>query len=155
MAATIQEKHFEHLAEMFSSLEGPMNLLRKLHNHSNMSHDSGIGMNSSKLSNFSNLSLVSDVSRIDSNIDKDRSPAFWKSLLNMPIRAFLAQDKEDRWLLHNLFFGRTNGVILESGALNGIVFTTSHFFEKQLNWTAIHIEADIVNAEQLRNLRGQ
>jgi hypothetical protein len=37
----------------------------------------------------------------------------------------------------------------------GVVFSTSHFFEKQLNWTAIHIEADIVNAEQLRNLRGQ
>ena len=37
----------------------------------------------------------------------------------------------------------------------GMYFSTSYFFEKQLNWTAIHIEADIVNAEQLRNLRGQ
>lgn len=37
----------------------------------------------------------------------------------------------------------------------GMVFSTSHFFEKQLNWTAIHIEADMVNAEQLRGFRGQ
>ena len=37
----------------------------------------------------------------------------------------------------------------------GVLFSTSHFFEKQLNWTAIHIEADLVNAEQLRKLRGQ
>ena len=36
-----------------------------------------------------------------------------------------------------------------------MVFSTSHFFEKQLNWTAIHIEADMVNAEQLRSFRGQ
>eukprot|EP01036_Dinobryon_divergens_P036835 gene36835-48039_t len=86
---------------------------------------------------------------------QQRSPAFWNSLSTMPSSAFLAQDKEDRWMLHNLFFGRTNGVILESGALNGMYFSTSYFFEKQLNWTAIHIEADIVNAEQLRNLRGQ
>jgi hypothetical protein len=37
----------------------------------------------------------------------------------------------------------------------GMEFSTSHFFEKQLNWTAIHIEADMVNAEQLRGFRGQ
>ena len=37
----------------------------------------------------------------------------------------------------------------------GMVFSTSHFFEKQLNWTAIHIEADMVNAAQLRGFRGQ
>ncbi len=49
-----------------------------------------------------------------------RSSEFWNSMLTMPQSAFLAQDKEDKWLFHNLFFGRTNGVIVESGALNGL-----------------------------------
>ena len=49
-----------------------------------------------------------------------RSSEFWNSMLTMPQSAFLAQDKEDKWLFHNLFFGRTNGVIVESGALDGL-----------------------------------
>jgi hypothetical protein len=58
--------HFEHLPEMFSSLDGPMNLLRRLHNHSKMSHDSDIGMNSSRLSNLYNFS---GISRVDIGIN--------------------------------------------------------------------------------------
>ena len=50
-----------------------------------------------------------------------------------------AQSQEDVWLFENLFYGMKGGVILESGALNGVLFSTSMLFERFANWTAIHI----------------
>lgn len=52
-----------------------------------------------------------------------------------------AQDQEDVWLYENWFYGMQNGVIMESGALNGILFSTSYMFETFANWTAIHVGA--------------
>jgi hypothetical protein len=50
-----------------------------------------------------------------------------------------AQDMEDTWLYENWFYGVTHGIIMESGALNGLLFSTSHMFEHFANWTAIHV----------------
>jgi hypothetical protein len=50
-----------------------------------------------------------------------------------------AQDQEDVWLYENWFYGMTEGVIMESGALNGILFSNSRLFETFANWTAIHV----------------
>jgi FkbM family methyltransferase len=50
-----------------------------------------------------------------------------------------AQDHEDVWLYENWFYGLENGVIMESGALDGIKYSTSFFFETFLKWTSIHI----------------
>ena len=50
-----------------------------------------------------------------------------------------AQDMEDIWLYENWFYGMKNGVIMESGALNGLLFSTSYMFENFANWTAIHV----------------
>ena len=50
-----------------------------------------------------------------------------------------AQDQEDIWLFENWFFGMENGLILESGALNGILFSNSFLFENFANWTALHV----------------
>ena len=49
-----------------------------------------------------------------------------------------AQVGEDLWLYENWFFGMTNGVILESGALDGDLLSTSRMFEL-LNWKSVHI----------------
>jgi len=58
----------------------------------------------------------------------------------MPWRNFSrAQDQEDIWLYENWFYGHSNGLILESGALDGFVFSTSFMFERYLKWTAIHV----------------
>lgn len=51
----------------------------------------------------------------------------------------LAQDQEDVWLYENWFYGMREGVIMESGALDGILFSTSSFFEEFAGWTAIHV----------------
>ena len=50
-----------------------------------------------------------------------------------------AQDQEDIWLYENWFYGIEKGIIMESGALNGIIFSTSYMFENFANWTAIHV----------------
>jgi hypothetical protein len=50
-----------------------------------------------------------------------------------------AQDQEDIWLYENWFYGMAGGVIMESGALNGILFSNSFMFESFANWTAIHV----------------
>ena len=50
-----------------------------------------------------------------------------------------AQDQEDIWLLENWFYGIENGIIMESGALDGISYSTSYLFEHVANWTAIHV----------------
>ena len=48
-----------------------------------------------------------------------------------------SQHDEDMWLLNNWFYGVSNGVVIESGALDGILFSNSNLFEKYLNWTSI------------------
>eukprot|EP01041_Mallomonas_annulata_P001473 gene1473-2834_t len=60
-----------------------------------------------------------------------------------------AQDQEDIWLYENWFYGMQNGVIMESGALDGVLFSTSYFYEKVANWTGIHVEADPENYNNL------
>jgi FkbM family methyltransferase len=64
-----------------------------------------------------------------------------------------AQDREDVWAYENWFYGMVNGTILESGALNGIQFSTSSMFEKFSSWLAIHVEADPKNYHELRQYR--
>ena len=53
-----------------------------------------------------------------------------------------AQDKEDMWLYENWFYGKEGGVILESGALDGVMYSNSYLFEKWAKWMPIHVEAD-------------
>jgi hypothetical protein len=50
-----------------------------------------------------------------------------------------AQDQEDVWLFENWFFGVQNGIIMESGALDGLLFSNSYMFETFAKWTAIHV----------------
>ena len=60
-----------------------------------------------------------------------------------------AQNGEDLWLYNHWFYGMKRGVILESGALDGIMFSTSYLFEHLANWTSVHVEADLVNYSNL------
>jgi FkbM family methyltransferase len=64
-----------------------------------------------------------------------------------------AQDQEDVWLYENWFYGIESGIIMESGALDGILFSTSFMFETFANWTAIHVEADPLNYDRLKRNR--
>ena len=68
---------------------------------------------------------------------------------------FKAQSGEDRFALERFFGRRRGGVILESGALDGITFSTSWLFERALGWRAVHIEASPrMYADLVRNRPG-
>lgn len=60
-----------------------------------------------------------------------------------------AQSGEDTFALEHFFYGVTNGVILETGALDGLSYSTSFAFEHVLGWRAVHVEAGWRNFEQL------
>lgn len=50
-----------------------------------------------------------------------------------------SQSREDIWLYENVFYGIRNGIVLESGGFNGLVYSNSFFFEYYLSWKTIHI----------------
>ena len=50
-----------------------------------------------------------------------------------------SQSKEDIWMYENAFYGVRNGIFLESGALDGLLYSNSFFFEYYVGWKAIHI----------------
>lgn len=53
---------------------------------------------------------------------------------------YYSQFGQDRWLNENIFNGKTNGVFIDIGANDGILYSNSYFFEHYLNWTGICIE---------------
>ena len=65
---------------------------------------------------------------------------------------FRAQDGEDRFALNAFFADRRGGLILETGALDGLTYSVSWLFERALGWRAVHVEASENNyAALLRN----
>lgn len=64
-----------------------------------------------------------------------------------------AQDAEDIFLYENWFYGVEKGTILESGAYDGVQFSTSYLFAAFANWNAIHVEADPQSYQKLVHSR--
>lgn len=64
-----------------------------------------------------------------------------------------ASAKEDLWLYERLFYGVQYGLIVESGAGNGVDMSMSYFFEHFANWTALLIEPDPVSFKDLLQVR--
>jgi len=52
---------------------------------------------------------------------------------------FYSQGQEDHFLFEK-YLGYRNGFFIELGAMNGITYSNTKFFEDQLNWTGILIE---------------
>lgn len=65
--------------------------------------------------------------------------------------ASTAQDQEDEYAELNFFYQNRGGVILESGALDGVSFSISRFFSFARGWRCIHVEA---NPHSYRSLVG-
>jgi len=53
---------------------------------------------------------------------------------------YYSQCQEDIFLNENIFKNKTNGVYIELGALDGVLYSNTKFFEDTLNWTGILIE---------------
>ncbi len=62
---------------------------------------------------------------------------------------YYSQIGQDKWV-HSVFGNKQNGFFVEVGAGNGIKISNTYFFEKNLNWKGICIEA---NPDYLSNLR--
>lgn len=59
--------------------------------------------------------------------------------------SYRSEHEQDRWLNENIFRGKREGVFVEFGALDGIFTSNSAFFEAELGWRGVLIEADPVN----------
>ena len=60
--------------------------------------------------------------------------------MNINITEMYSQCGEDKFLNDNYFHNKKNGKYIELGALDGILFSNTKFFESTLNWTGILIE---------------
>ena len=67
----------------------------------------------------------------------DGSESFWDA---HALGLATAQDAEDEYAYLNFFYGSTGGVILESGALDGVTYSVSRFFVFARGWRAVHVE---------------
>jgi hypothetical protein len=52
---------------------------------------------------------------------------------------FYSQQQEDK-ILYEKYLNFRNGIFIELGAMDGIIYSNSLFFEKELEWTGILIE---------------
>lgn len=62
-----------------------------------------------------------------------------------------AQTKEDLFLYERLFYSKTSGRILESGALDGMRFSSTYMLTHVFNWTAIHVEGSSIPLYRVTN----
>ena len=53
---------------------------------------------------------------------------------------YYSQEEEDIFLNENIFKNKKNGTYIELGALDGILYSNTKFFEDTLNWKGILIE---------------
>jgi FkbM family methyltransferase len=68
--------------------------------------------------------------------------------------AFRSQNGEDQYLHENFFFMKENGTFVEMGALDGVRYSNSYFFERVLGWSGLLIEANPSQFKELVKNRG-
>lgn len=66
---------------------------------------------------------------------------------------FYSQCQEDVYLNQYIFNNKKNGIYIELGALDGILYSNTKFFEDSLNWTGILIEPHPNKFEMLQKNR--
>lgn len=66
---------------------------------------------------------------------------------------FYSQTGEDRALYRQFFCGVKNATYVEIGALDGVTFSNTKFYEDSLGWSGVLIEAQPQNAARLKTNR--
>ena len=66
---------------------------------------------------------------------------------------FYGQKREDEYLYNTFFKGVKNKIYIELGAMDGIQYSNTKFFQDELNWTGILIEPNIKLYEKLKDNR--
>jgi FkbM family methyltransferase len=68
-------------------------------------------------------------------------------------RVYYSQDGEDKFLNDNYFHNKRNGIYVELGALDGVLYSNTKFFEDKLNWKGILIEPNPYKFHILKQTR--
>jgi FkbM family methyltransferase len=66
-----------------------------------------------------------------------------------PAPIFYGQCGEDKCVFERYFSTKRNGVFLELGALNGVQYSNTKFFEDSMGWSGVLIEPNPVEYEKL------
>ena len=66
---------------------------------------------------------------------------------------YYSQYQEDVFLNDRYFKNKRNGTYIELGALDGIFYSNTKFFEDQFGWSGILIEPHPIICESLKNNR--
>lgn len=66
---------------------------------------------------------------------------------------YYSQSGEDEYLNDNFFYNKKNGKYIELGALDGVQYSNTKFFEDNLNWSGILIEPHPYKFKGLLNNR--
>lgn len=69
------------------------------------------------------------------------------------VNNYFSQSNQDKILNTEIFKNKKNGIFIEFGASNGITFSNTYYFEKNLNWTGICIEPIKKTFEELEKNR--
>jgi FkbM family methyltransferase len=63
---------------------------------------------------------------------------------------YYSQAREDEFLNDNYFKNKRNGVYIELGALDGVLYSNTKFFEDNLSWSGILIEPHPIKYDSLK-----
>lgn len=64
--------------------------------------------------------------------------------------SFKSQAGEDKFLYEHFFSNKRNGVYIELGAMGGLEYSNTYFFEKELGWSGVLIEPNRFNYKKLQ-----
>lgn len=88
-------------------------------------------------------------------IENNLYPRLWSCLLsktnNEYNNSFKSQQHEDKFFFKTFFKNKLNGIYIEMGALDGITFSNTYFFENYLGWSGLLIEGGYDNCMNLIN----
>lgn len=96
------------------------------------------------------LLLFLSVSSISINSNEYRRPIY---RYPRPIEGYYSQKGQDKFLNEVIFKNKKGGVFVEIGAHDGISFSNSYFFEKNLGWSGICVEPNPYVFNELKSNR--
>lgn len=70
-----------------------------------------------------------------------------------PFAPYFSQAGQDKYLIENIFKGKKKGVFFDIGAHDGISYSNTYYFEKELGWVGICVEPQDEIYEQLEKNR--
>lgn len=72
---------------------------------------------------------------------------------SQPFFPYYSQNGQDKYLVESVFKRKKNGVFFDIGAHDGISYSNTYYFEKELGWTGVCVEPQDENFELLAHNR--